>query len=243
MDFDAVHEVKDVFDVTVNDVILAICAGALRSWLGDRRELPTDPLLALVPISVRDGSGPANRDSRVAAVITALATDEPDPVRRLALIATAAAEARSSRDAVPASLLSNVSLFTSPGLASLAARVVSSTRIADVANPPFNLVITNVPGPQQPLYCAGARQVAMHAVPVINDGVGLNISAMSYDGRVHIGAVACRELMPDLWGLVRRIPVALDELHDAAGATTTRSTGTKPRSRGTRKGEAHGRTA
>jgi WS/DGAT/MGAT family acyltransferase len=222
-DFADVHAVKDAFDVTVNDVVLSICAGALRAWLQERHELPTDPLLALVPLSVRDDEH--GRVSRVATTVMVLATDEADPVRRLGLVSRAAADARRARDAVPASLLADVSLFASPALASLAARVVSATRIADVANPPFNLVITNVPGPQQPLYCAGAKQVATHAVPVINDGVGLNISAMSYDGRVHIGAVACRELMPDLWGLVRRIPVALDELTTAM------------------KGASHGRTA
>jgi diacylglycerol O-acyltransferase len=129
---------------------------------------------------------------------------------------------------VPASLLADVSAFTSPALASLAARAVASTKIANIANPPFNLVITNVPGPQQPLWCAGARQVATYAIPVINDGVGLNISAMSYDGQVHVGAVACRELMPDLWGLVERIPAALEELHALTPAkpkqTTRRAT-------------------
>jgi WS/DGAT/MGAT family acyltransferase len=232
MDFGDVHFVKDAFGVNVNDVILAVCAGALRSWLDDRRELPTDPLLALVPLSVRDASGDSRRVSRVAAVITVLATQEPDPVHRLRLIAAAAKDARRAQNAVPASLLSDVSQFTSPGLASLAARVVSSAGISDVANPRFNLVITNIPGPQQPLYCAGARQVATYAVPVINDGVGLNISAMSYDGGVHVGAVSCRELMPDLWGLVRRIPVALAELRELAASGAGRGTTAPNRAKG-----------
>jgi WS/DGAT/MGAT family acyltransferase len=270
LDFADLHRVRDAFGVTVNDVVLAVCAGALRSWLGDRRELPTDPLLALVPVSVRDAHDGAQHserrgptaDSRVSAVVTVLATHEPDPRRRIAMIAAAAADARRSLDAVPASLLADVSAFTSPALASLAARTVASTKIANIANPPFNLVITNVPGPQQPLWCAGARQVGTYAVPVINDGVGLNLSAMSYDGKVHVGAVACRELMPDLWGLVDRIPAALDELHSLTRQTTkkpprnkatrskptqknsTRNTSTqkKPNTT-TQEDEPHGRTA
>jgi len=251
LDFDDVHRVRDTFGVTVNDVVIAVCAGALRRWLGARRELPTDPLLALVPLSVRDEHTGRHRgtgaDSRVAVIVTALATHEADPARRIRLIASAAAEARRSLDAVPASLLSDVSAFASPAVASLAARVVSSTRIANIANPPFNLVITNVPGPQQPLYCAGARQVATYAIPAISDGVGLSISAMSYDGHVHVGAVSCRELMPDLWGLVRMMPDALGELRALTAGPGTASRSGKSRSpttgRSRAKGEPHGRTA
>jgi hypothetical protein len=151
-----------------------------------------------------------------------LPSDESDPARRVGLTSAAMDEARRTHDAVPASLLADVSRFASPAVAALAARVVSATRIADVANPPYNLVITNVPGPQQPLYCAGARQVATWSLPVINDGVGLSISLMSYDGRVHVGAVACRELMPDLWDLVRAVPAALDELIECCRARDVR---------------------
>ena len=231
VDFDDVHRVRDAFGVNVNDVVLTLCAGAVRAWLADRRELPTDPLVALVPLSVVDESAP--RHSRVSAMVVVLPTDEADAVRRLGMMATATADAQRDHDAVPASLLADVSHFASPSVASLAARVVGATRVADVANPPFNLAITNVPGPQQPLYCAGARQVATWSLPGIVDGVGLHLTAMSYDGRVHFAAVSCRELMPDLWGLVRTIPATLAELVEAAGATES------DRTRGAR----HDRTA
>jgi hypothetical protein len=101
-------------------------------------------------------------------------------------------------------------------LAALAARTASRFRVAELANPPFNVTISNVPGPQRPLYCAGRRQTAMYPVSIVTDGLGLNITVVSFDGRLHFGLIACRELAPDLWSLMDHHVDALAELRELA---------------------------
>lgn len=214
------HDVKAVkthFGVTVNDVVMAMCAGALRRWLLDHQELPTSPLLAMTPVSVRTEAHADTYGNQVSGMIAALPTNEPDPVRRLELAHEAMRIAKDQHAALPAELLTDITLFSPPGLTALGARVASRVRIADLANPPFNVTISNVPGPQQPLYCAGARQTALYPVSIVTDGLGLNISVVSYDGGMHFGLIACRELVPDLWNLMDHHTEALSELRRLAG--------------------------
>jgi hypothetical protein len=150
--------------------------------------------------------------NQVSGMIAVLPTHEPDPLRRLELAHEAMRAAKEQHAALPANVLADFTQFTPPGLTALAARLSSRMRIADYANPPFNVTISNVPGPQYPLYCGGVRQVALHPVSIVTDGLGLNISLVSYDGRLHFGIVACRELVPDLWSLMDHHVEALVEL-------------------------------
>src|SRR5205823_14957038 len=125
-----------------------------------------------------------------------------DPLRRTEIAHEAMRAAKEQHAALPANVLTDFTQFTPPGLTALAARLSSRLRIADFANPPFNVTISNVPGPQHPLYSAGVRQLALHPVSIVTDGLGLNISLVSYEGRLHFGIVACRELVPELWSLM-----------------------------------------
>ena len=213
---DDVKEIKEQYGFTVNDVVMAICAGALRTWLNERHELPTDPTLAMVPVSVRTGDIPGSYGNEISAMVAALPTNEADPLVRLRLAHESMRIAKEEHAALPADLLQDFGRFAPPAVAARVARVVARTRLADVANPQFNLVISNIPGPQYPLYCSGTRQVATYPIPVINNGVGLNITLMSYNGELHFGMVACREAVGELWGLMDAIDQALGELLKAA---------------------------
>jgi WS/DGAT/MGAT family acyltransferase len=214
--FDDVKVIKTRFGTTVNDVVMAVSAGALRRWLMDRQELPTTPLLAMTPVSVRTEGEKGTYGNRVSGMVAVLPTTEADPRRRLELAHEAMKIAKEQHAALPADVLTDITQFSPPGLTALGARLASRTRIADLANPPFNVTISNVPGPQHPLYCAGAKQTALHPVSIVTDGLGLNISLVSYDGRIHFGIVACRELVPDLWDLMDYHADALAELRKVA---------------------------
>ena len=243
---DDVKEIKDRFGVTVNDVVMAICAGGLRTWLHRRHELPTDPLLVMVPVSIRGQDGGGERDSstgnRLSAMIAALPTNEAKPLERLRLAHQAMEVAKTDHAALPADLLQDFGRFAPPAVAARVARLVARTRLADLANPPFNLVISNIPGPQHPVYCAGARQLAAYPLPVVTDAAGLNITLSSYDGSLDFGLLACREAIDDVASLMGDITAAADELYRAVVSSTepatkkasTKST-KKPSSKNTKK--------
>jgi len=213
---DDVKAIKHRHGVTVNDVVMAISAGALRSWLDDRHELPTDPVLAMVPVSVRTDADADTPGNRISAMVAALPTNEAEPMRRLRLAHEAMELAKTDHAALPADILQDFGRFAPPAVAARVARLVARTKLADIANPPFNVVISNIPGPQHPLYCAGARQVASFPVPVIADGAGLNITLSSYDGSIHFGLLACRDAVDDLWSLMRALETSTTELLEAS---------------------------
>ena len=209
-------EIKTTFGVKVNDVILGICAGALRRYLQERHDLPRDPLIAMVPVSVRTGEQQGNFGNQVSAMTTSLHTHVEDPGQRLQAIHQSMRVAKEQHEALPASLLQDFAQFAPPAVAARAARVIARATVANLVDPPFNVVISNVPGPQFPIYSVGTRLVAIYPVAAINDGVGLNITVQSYNGALDFGLVACRELIPDLWDLMDYIHGSLDELGEAA---------------------------
>lgn len=211
-----VKAVKNAFGVTVNDVVLALCAGALRSYLLKRDELPADPLLAMVPVSIRTEDEKGAGGNRVLAMVASLATHEADPVKRLRSIHDSMAVAKNEFKAIPADLLTDFTQFATPAIAARAARVAARARLVDRINLPFNVVISNVPGPTFPIYCGGAQVTHTYPISAITDGVGLNMTVMSYLGGIDFGLVACRELMPDLWELMDGIHESLAELQKAA---------------------------
>jgi diacylglycerol O-acyltransferase len=124
--------------------------------------------------------------------------------------------AKEQHQALPASLLLDFAQFAPPAVAARAARVIARATVANWVDPPFNVVISNVPGPQFPIYSIGTRLVASYPVSAINDGVGLNITVQSYNGNLDFGLVACRELMPDVWDLMDYLHEALRELGEVA---------------------------
>ena len=145
-----------------------------------------------------------------------LATDEKDPVKRLPRIHVAMKSAKRMQQAVPANLLQDFTQFADAALAGQAARIVARTRIIDRMNPPFNVVISNVPGPRHPLYLGGARLLTYYPVSAVAEGQGLNITVQSYLDQLDFGLIACRDLVPDLWDLAGLFPEALEELEKLA---------------------------
>lgn len=213
-------QVKNAFGTTVNDVVLALSAGALRRWLLAHDELPDAPLLALVPFLIATEAQPGRFANQAAAVIAPLHTHIGNPIERLRRIHADMKDAKERFRALPADILRDVTRFRPPALATLAARLSARFRMADAARPPFNVVISNVPGPPSELYSAGARMVAAYTISAINDGVGLNIAVGSYQGNLDYGFLTGRELIPDLWDMAAYFEDALTELKAAAADTS-----------------------
>jgi diacylglycerol O-acyltransferase / wax synthase len=180
---------------TVNDVVLAICSGALRQYLIAGSELPMEPLVAMVPISVRSEDQKGAMGNRVSNMFVSLATQIADPIERLQVIQDGTKQAKEQANAIGADTLSNWAEFAAPAVAARAARLYSSMKLADRHRPLFNVTISNVPGPQFPLYSAGAKMVAWYPMGPIFDGGALNMTVMSYCGVVYFGLNACKELV------------------------------------------------
>ncbi len=209
---DDLKAVKNHFGCTVNDVVLALCAGALRRYLFARGELPEEPLVGFVPISFRAEDERLSAGNRLSAMLTSLATDVADPVERLRLIAAAMSQAKAQHSLVGADVLTDWTEFTFPALIGRAARLISSTRVFDRVRPAFNVTISNIPGPPFPLFLAGARLVGMYPLGPVVEGAGLNMTVMSYCGTVYFGFNGCRETVPDIWALPAMVVDSLDEL-------------------------------
>ena len=207
-----VKAVKNAHGVTVNDVVVTICAAAVRRWLVEHGELPAEPLVAQIPVSVRTGEEVGTYGNRIMLMSAPLFTEEPDPLRRLQRTHEALAGMKERHRALPATLLQDANHFIPPAVFSRAARLTFRLATSRPGRPTWNLVISNVPGPQFPLYCAGARLVANYPVSVITDGMGLNITVMSYCGSLDFGIVADREQMPDVALLIDWLREALTEL-------------------------------
>ncbi|MBW3667611.1 MAG: wax ester/triacylglycerol synthase family O-acyltransferase [Actinobacteria bacterium] len=213
---DDVKMVKNTLGGTVNDVVLALCSGALRTYLAENGDPVDRSLVAMIPISVRSEDQKGAMGNRVSSMLVSLASDIADPVERLCAITDGTKQAKDQEKAIGADLLTDWTEFAAPAVAARAARLYSNMRIADRHNPLFNLTISNVPGPNFPLYSAGARMIAMYPMGPIFDGAGLNITVMSYMGNVNFGLVACRETVPRVWDIAHYIGDALEELKKAA---------------------------
>ena len=215
MSLEAVKAVKNEHGCTVNDVVVSICAGAVRRWLIEHDELPAEPLVAQIPVSVRSDEQMGTYGNRIMLMSAPLFTDEADPVARLQRTHEALLGMKERHRALPAQLLQDVNHFVPPAVFSRAAQLTFRLSTG-LARPTWNLVISNVPGPQFPLYCAGARLEANYPVSVITDGMGLNITVMSYCGHLDFGIVADRDQMSDVWNLIEWLDDGLRELQPAA---------------------------
>ena len=183
--------------LTVNDVVMTLCAGALRRWLELHEALPDAPLVAAVPVSVRTKDQRGTSGNRVSMLFAPLPTNLSDPGQRLVAMHEAMRSAKDQHRAVPAGLLADVSQFAMPALANQAWRLSAKLRLFERLTP-FNLFVSNVPGPNVPLYFGGAELLAYYPVSAVVDGQGLNITVMSYRDNLYFGLVACRQLVPDL---------------------------------------------
>src|SRR5215207_3232372 len=203
---------KNTHGATVNDVVVSVCAGAVRRWLEAHEDLPDTPLVAQVPVSVRTDEQFGTYGNRILLMPAPFYTDEPDPVERLNRTHEALADMKGRLGALPAELLQDANNFVPPAVFARAARLTFAFSTSRTGRPTWNLVVSNVPGPQFPLYMAGARLEANYPVSVITDGMGLNITVMSYMGHMDFGLVADRDQMPDLETLMDYLREELEAL-------------------------------
>jgi diacylglycerol O-acyltransferase / wax synthase len=209
-----VKAVRQAFGMSVNDVVMVLVTSALRRWLLDHDGLPEVPIVVAVPVSVRNSDSDSG-GNEISVMLAELATNIADPLERLAAVRLALAEAKRHFNAVPATILQDISAVIPMALSGLAARAVF--RMVTLGTFPFNLFVSNVPGPQLPLYVSGARVTGIYPASAITDLTGaLNITLFSYDGSLDFGLIACRELVPDVWNLIGYLRESLDELLELA---------------------------
>jgi WS/DGAT/MGAT family acyltransferase len=216
LDLQRVKNLRQSVDgCTLNDVILAICAGALRRYLLEKGELPDKPLVAMVPVSTRTEKEKNAMGNQVSAMYIQLATDVKDPIKRLEKIHVNTLVGKLYQDAIDAKSLMGFAELIPFGLASVASRFYSRAALAKRHNPAFNLVITNVPGPNIPLYLAGHKLLANMGTAPIFDGMGLIMPVLSYNGTITISPTSSKNLMPDLDVFTKYILDSANELEAA----------------------------
>lgn len=208
-----VKEIKNHFDVKVNDVLLALTGAAVRRYLEARGELPEEPLVAAVPVSTRS-EGDASLGNRVTATSVSCATDLRDPAERLLQIHKSATKAKEMERAMRARELSALGDAAPPGLINLAFRALAGAGFSI----PMNVAVSNVPGPSLPLYIGGARIEHIYPMSLLLPKSGLNVTVFSYCGQVNFGFTVDPELVPDPWSLADGIPIALRELQERVAA-------------------------
>jgi WS/DGAT/MGAT family acyltransferase len=209
LDMRDVKRVKDRFGVTVNDVVVAVCAGVLRRFLLERGELPDNPLVATVPMSVHDKSDRPGRN-QTTWMFCRMETQIGDPAERIRKIAAGNTAAKDHTAAMGPTLLHDWTQFGGPTMFGAAMRILP--RIPISHSPVYNLILSNVPGPQAQLYFLGCKVDSMYPLGPILGGAGLNITVMSLNGTLGIGIIGCSDLLPDLWGIADAFPDAVKEL-------------------------------
>lgn len=215
---DNIKRLKEVSGATVNDIVMAICSGALREYLLRHDALPSDPLRAMVPVSIRTGDEDDPWTNRVSAIVAELPTNCDDPLERIERCRAAMLVAKRQLDLLPADAITELAQVSPPLIATAAMRLQSRLRLSDYVSLPVNVVISNVPGPRHALYFSGARMTNYVPVSTIADSVGLNITVHSYLDRLDFGLIACRQLVPDLWDLADLHIAELQRLFEATGA-------------------------
>lgn len=185
------------FGVSLNDVVMATVSGALRNYLKDSNELPDKPLVAAVPVSLRE-AGNETANNQVSMILVSLASDIQDPIERLRAINTAATASKSTMNKVKAVILDDFPMFAAPWLMSGAASIIGRSGLVNVLPPVANVTISNVAGVPVPMYFAGAQVTCYYPVSIAGHGTALNVTVQSYNGRMDYGLIACRRAVPDI---------------------------------------------
>jgi diacylglycerol O-acyltransferase / wax synthase len=209
-----VQNLKNIMGTTLNDVLLGICAGALRRYLLEKGQLPEKSLVALVPISTR-GQESQETDNQISAMLVQIATQIADPIERLEAIHENNNRGKTYQKAIGAKTLSSMADAIPFGIANQAAKLYSRFKISEFHKPVFNLAITNVPGPRMPLYLNGHKMISVMGSAPIIDGMGLIITILSYDGYITISPVSDVNSMPDLDTFTKYLWESANELEAA----------------------------
>jgi len=207
---------KSVEGSTVNDVILAVCGGALRKYLEHHHDLPPESLYSFAPISTRTADQKGTAGNQVAGMFVELHTDEPDPMRRLEKVYRTTVSSKEMTAAVGARSMTDVTQTMPGALAGISGRLVARTGLMSRMRPVANCVITNVPGPQIPLYFTGARMVANFGLGLPMSGIGLFHIVLSYNGAITVSITGCRDQLPDPEFYAECLQSAFDEMRSAA---------------------------
>ncbi len=192
---------------TFNDAVLAVCSGALRRYLDELGELPEDPLIAMVPVALRKGEDAGGGGNMVGMVLANLATHLPDPQDRLALVRESMQKGKLGLEG-----LSPTQVVLLSGLVGAGTVLGPLYRFEPLRKPPYNIVISNVPGPSQPLYYDGARLVGSYPLSIPLSGQAMNITVVSYDGHLQLGITGCRETLPSMQRMLLHFEDSLAEL-------------------------------
>ncbi|NNC49037.1 MAG: DUF1298 domain-containing protein, partial [Flaviramulus sp.] len=228
LSFDRINALRKIMGGSINDIILAICAGAIRRYLLEREKLPLHPLVANVPISIRTENS-TKMNNQIANMMIQLATHIEDPLERLEYIQEQTMLGKSRHNTMGAKTLAKMADVVPFGLANLAAGLYSKYNIKDLHRPPFNVTITNVPGPRGLLYLNGHKVVSIFGLTPVVDGFGLIIAAFSYNGQVSITTTSDAKTMPDADVFSKYIRESANELETqianlGKGKSATRTT-------------------
>jgi WS/DGAT/MGAT family acyltransferase len=221
-ELDDMKFVKSAFGTTVNDVVLAACTITLRHYLIAHDDLPDQPLVCSVPVSVH-GRSEHGGTNQVSTMFVRLPVQLADPVEQLRTINAETTQAKVMQQAIGADMLQDFAQFIPPTVFNRAMRLYSNFNLADHHPPVHNLIVSNVPGPPVPLYAAGARVVGVFPFGPLLEGAGLNLTVLSNTGHVDFGVIACRELVPDVWDIADGFGEAVLELKKAAEAESART--------------------
>jgi diacylglycerol O-acyltransferase / wax synthase len=212
LDLHDIKAVRNRFNVKFNEVVMALCAGVLRRFLADHGELPEKSLVAMVPVSVHQQADRPGRN-QLSGMFCRLQTQIGDPAQRLRAIARASSIAKQHCSAIAPTLLQDWTQLAAGALFGAVMRLVAVGPRA--RSPVYNLLVSNVVGPQTAEYFLGAEVKAVYPLGPIFHGSGLNITVMSLNGKLDIGIISCPELLADAWELADEFPGALDELAHA----------------------------
>lgn len=185
------------FGVTLNDVVMATVSGALRSYLKDSNELPDKSLVAGVPVSLRE-AGDDTANNQASMILVSLASDIKDPLERLKAINKSSTQSKSTMNKFKAVVLDDFPMFGAPWLMSGVASMVGRSGLVNVLPPMANVAISNVAGAPFPMYFAGALVTCYYPVSIASQGMALNVTVQSYNGRMDYGLIACRRAVPDI---------------------------------------------
>ena len=207
---------KRVEGCTVNDVILATVGGALRKYLEQHMELPLETLSAFAPISTRTADQAGTAGNQVSGMFVAIHTDEVDPVKRLEKVYRSTQSSKQMTEAVGARTMTDVTQTMPGALAGIAGRLVARTGLMSRLTPVAHCVVTNVPGPQVPLYFTGAKMVGSFGLGLPMEGIGLFHAVLSYNGAITVSVTACRQQMPDPSFYAQCLEESFRELREAS---------------------------